>query len=236
MAKYSLHLADTRGDANHGWLQSKHSFSFAEYYDAERMNFGALRVLNDDQVAPGMGFGRHPHSNMEIISIPLEGELAHTDSIGNSSVIKKGEIQVMSAGTGVEHSEYNHSESKPVEFLQIWIIPDEQNVEPRYDQQKIDFDKAHNNFLQILSPNADDEGVWIHQHAWIHWADFTAGFAREYVWKDKKNGLYVFVLRGDIEVGGQKLKTRDGLAIVGEEHTTIKADTKAEFILIEVPV
>jgi len=236
MAKYTLHKADSRGDANHGWLHSRHTFSFAGYYNAERMNFGALRVLNDDYVAGGMGFGRHPHSNMEIISIPLEGELAHNDSMGTGSVIKKGDIQVMSAGTGIEHSEYNHSETNPVKFLQIWLIPNKQNVEPRYDQLSIDFDKAKNNFLQILSPEKDDDGVWIHQNAWFHWADFSAGYEREYVLKDKHNGLYVFVIKGDVEVSRHKLESRDGLGIVGEEHVTIKADTQAEFLLMEVPV
>lgn len=236
MAKYFYHEADTRGDANHGWLHSKHTFSFAGYMNAERMNFGVLRVLNDDFVSPGMGFGRHPHSNMEIISIPLEGELAHSDSMGTGSVIKAGDIQVMSAGTGIEHSEYNHSKEYPVKFLQIWIIPNKQNVEPRYQQQAIDKEKTHNNFLQILSPNADDDGVWIHQNAWFHLASFDAGYNREYVLKDRNNGLYVFVLKGDVEVGSKLLHTRDGLGIVGEEHVSIKAATNAEFLLMEVPV
>ncbi|MVZ64456.1 pirin family protein [Sphingobacterium sp. DK4209] len=236
MAKYFYHEADSRGDANHGWLHSKHTFSFAGYMNAERMNFGVLRVLNDDFVSPDMGFGRHPHSNMEIISIPLEGELAHSDSMGTGSVIKAGDIQVMSAGTGIEHSEYNHSKVDPVKFLQIWIIPNKQNVDPRYEQQTIDKEKTHNNFLQILSPNADDEGVWIHQNAWFHLASFDAGYNREYVLKDPNNGLYVFVLKGDVEVGNQLMHTRDGLGIVGEEHVSIKATTNAEFLLMEVPV
>ena len=236
MAKFIYHPADSRGHADHGWLKSNHTFSFAGYMNAERMNFGALRVLNDDFVAPGMGFGRHPHSNMEIISIPLEGELAHNDSMGTGSVIKKGDIQVMSAGTGIEHSEYNHSESEPVKFLQIWVIPDKQDVEPRYDQQTIDYDAAKNNFLQILSPDADDAGVWIHQHAWFHIADFDAGNARQYVMKDPENGLYIFVLHGELDVEGQKLNTRDGLGVLGAHDIKIKADTHAEFLLMEVPV
>lgn len=236
MAKYNYHPAASRGVANHGWLQSKHTFSFGGYMDAERMNFGALRVLNDDQVAPGMGFGKHPHSNMEIISIPLQGELAHNDSMGNGSVIKQGDIQVMSAGTGIEHSEFNHSETEPVKFLQIWVIPDKQNVEPRYDQQAIDMDKAHNNFLQILSPDASDDGVWIHQQAWFHLAKFDADYTREYVLKNPEHGLYVFVLSGDVQVGNQTLHSRDGLGIMGEKHLAIKALSKAEFLLMEVPV
>jgi len=236
MAKFFYHPANSRGQADHGWLKSKHTFSFGGYMNSERMNFGALRVLNDDFVEGGMGFGRHPHSNMEIISIPLEGELAHNDSMGTGSVIKKGDIQVMSAGTGIEHSEYNNSESKPVKFLQIWVIPNKQNVEPRYDQQVIDYDAAKNNFLQILSPNADDEGVWIHQDAWFHIAEFDAGFTRQYVLKNHENGLYIFVLNGDLEVEGQKMESRDGLGIVGAADIKIKADTKAEFLLMEVPV
>ncbi len=236
MAKIFYHPAESRGHADHGWLKSNHTFSFAGYMNSERMNFGALRVLNDDYVAGGMGFGRHPHSNMEIISIPLEGELAHNDSMGTGSVIKKGDIQVMSAGTGIEHSEYNHSESEPVKFLQIWIIPNEQNVEPRYDQQSIDFDAAKNNFLQILSPDPEDNGVWIHQNAWFHISVFDAGFTRQYVLKNPENGLYIFVLNGDLDVEGQKMETRDGLGIVGAKDVKIKADTKAEFLLMEVPV
>jgi redox-sensitive bicupin YhaK (pirin superfamily) len=200
------------------------------------MNFGALRVLNDDFVEGGMGFGRHPHSNMEIVSIPLEGELAHNDSMGTGSVIKKGDIQVMSAGTGIEHSEYNNSESEPVKFLQIWVIPNKQNVEPRYDQQSIDYEAAKNNFLQILSPDPDDEGVWIHQNAWFHIAEFDAGFARQYVMKDPENGLYIFVLSGELNVEGQNMNSRDGLGIAGAGDIKIKAITKAEFLLMEVPI
>lgn len=204
--------------------------------NAERMNFGALRVLNDDNVAAGMGFGKHPHSNMEIISIPLEGELAHNDSMGTGSVIKKGDIQVMSAGTGIEHSEYNNSKTDPVKFLQIWVIPNKQHVEPRYDQQSIDFNAAKNNFLQILSPDPDDAGVWIHQDAWFHIADFEAGYARQYIMKKPDHGLYIFVLNGEIDVEGQKMQSRDGLGIAGAQDVKIKADTNAEFLLMEVPV
>ncbi len=236
MAKFFYHPADSRGHADHGWLKSNHTFSFAGYMNAERMNFGALRVLNDDNVEAGMGFGRHPHSNMEIISIPLEGELAHNDSTGTGSVIKKGDIQVMSAGTGMEHSEFNNSKTDPVKFLQIWIVPNKQNVEPRYDQQSIDFKAAKNNFLQILSPDPDDAGVWIHQNAWFHFADFDAGYARQYMMKKPDQGLYIFVLNGELDVEGQKLHSRDGLGIAGAHDVKIKADTNAEFLLMEVPV
>lgn len=236
MAKFFYHPADSRGHADHGWLKSNHTFSFAGYMNAERMNFGALRVLNDDNVEAGMGFGRHPHSNMEIISIPLEGELAHNDSMGTGSVIKKGDIQVMSAGTGMEHSEFNNSKTDPVKFLQIWIVPNKQNVEPRYDQQSIEFKAAKNNFLQILSPDPDDAGVWIHQDAWFHFADFDAGYARQYLMKKPDQGLYIFVLNGELDVEGQKLHSRDGLGIAGAHDVKIKADTNAEFLLMEVPV
>ncbi len=236
MAKFFYHPADSRGHADHGWLKSNHTFSFAGYMNAERMNFGALRVINDDNVEAGMGFGRHPHSNMEIISIPLEGELAHNDSMGTGSVIKKGDIQVMSAGTGMEHSEFNNSKTDPVKFLQIWIVPNKQNVEPRYDQQSIDFKAAKNNFLQILSPDPDDAGVWIHQDAWFHFADFDAGYARQYMMKKPDQGLYIFVLNGELDVEGQKLHSRDGLGIAGAHDVKIKADTNAEFLLMEVPV
>lgn len=236
MANYSIHKANSRGDANHGWLHSKHTFSFANYYDPTRMNFGALRVLNDDYVDPGMGFGKHPHSNMEIISIPLEGELAHNDSMGNGSVIRKGDIQVMSAGTGIAHSEYNHSKTDPVKFLQIWIIPNKENVTPRYDQITINHDLAKDNFLQILSPNPEDEGVWIHQNAWFHLSDFSAGTDKTYDLKLASNGVYLFVLSGELNVDGHELSTRDGLGIIDVNQIQIQAKTNAEFLIMEVPV
>jgi quercetin 2,3-dioxygenase len=166
--KTIFHSSSSRGHANHGWLKSHHSFSFANYYNPEKIHFGALRVLNDDYVAPGMGFGEHPHQNMEIISIPLEGDLEHKDSMGNVTVIKHGDIQVMSAGTGVYHSEYNKSKSNSVKFLQIWVIPNKENVKPRYDQITLNLKDRENKLQQILSPDANDEGVWIHQDAWFH--------------------------------------------------------------------
>ena len=170
--KTVLHTSDTRGYADHGWLKSYHTFSFANYHDPERMHFGVLRVLNDDEVAPGRGFGTHPHSNMEIVSIPLEGDLEHKDSMGNTTVINEGDIQVMSAGTGVHHSEFNKNKDRSVKFLQIWVIPNRKDVTPRYDQISIRDMQRNNTFYQILSPNKDDEGVWIHQDAWFHIGDF----------------------------------------------------------------
>ena len=231
-----LHKANTRGNANHGWLQSYHTFSFANYYNPERMNFGVLRVLNDDTVAAGMGFGKHPHQNMEIISIPLEGDLEHQDSMGNKTVIKNGDIQVMSAGTGVQHSEYNKNQDKEVKFLQIWVIPNKQNVAPRYDQITLHLEERHNKLQQILSPNADDAGVWIHQDAWFHLGKFDKEVATDYHFKKQGNGLYVFVLNGDVTVNGQSLNKRDGFGIWNTDKVSIKADSEAEFLLMEVPM
>jgi len=231
-----LHKADTRGEANHGWLQSKHTFSFANYYNPERMHFGALRVLNDDIVDGGMGFSKHPHDNMEIISIPLEGDLEHKDSMNNLTVIKNGDIQVMSSGTGIQHSEYNKNTDSKVKFLQIWVFPNAKNVTPRYDQITLNAADRHNTFQQILSPNADDAGVWIHQNAWFHLAKFDKGTSKEYSIKSKGNGLYVFNLSGDIKVGEQVLNARDGYGIWDFEKLTISADSEAEFLLMEVPM
>ena len=165
--KTVLHKADTRGHANHGWLDTHHSFSFANYHNPERMHFGVLRVLNDDRVAEGRGFGTHPHDNMEIISIPLEGDLEHKDSMGNVAVIKEGDVQVLSAGTGISHSEYNMNQDSEVKFLQIWVFPNKKQVEPRYDQISVRDIEKENQLYQILSPSMDDQGVWIHQNAWF---------------------------------------------------------------------
>ncbi len=231
-----LHKADSRGDANHGWLHSKHSFSFANYYNPERMHFGVLRVLNDDTVAAGMGFGTHPHDNMEIISIPLEGDLEHKDSMGNTTVIKNGDIQVMSAGNGVQHSEYNKNKEQPVKFLQIWVYPNKKNVTPRYDQITLKEEDRHNKLQQILSPNPNDEGVWIHQNAWFHLGKFDKGINTDYKLKSKGNGLYIFNLHGDLMVNEQELNSRDGFGIWDIEKVSLKANTDSEFLLMEVPM
>lgn len=236
MANTILHKATTRGNANHGWLNSYHSFSFANYYNPERMHFGVLRVLNDDTVQAGMGFGTHPHDNMEIISIPLEGDLEHKDSMGNVAVIRNGDIQVMSAGTGIYHSEYNRSKDTLVKFLQIWVFPNTKNVSPRYDQITLNLADRKNKLQQILSPNADDEGVWIHQDAWFHLADFDAGTSTEYSIKKQGNGVYAFVLSGDVTINEQALNARDGLGIWNTDKIIIKSDSKAEFLLMEVPM
>ncbi len=234
--KSVLHKANTRGHANHGWLDSHHSFSFANYYNPERMNFGVLRVLNDDIVASGRGFGTHPHDNMEIISIPLSGDLEHKDSMGNTTVIKQGDVQVMSAGTGIRHSEYNKNKDQEVRFLQIWLFPNQKNVEPRYDQITLDAKATKNQLNQILSPNADDAGVWIHQNAWFHLGDLEAGCQENYTLNDPNNGLYTFVLEGDITVGDQKLNRRDGYGVWDTAAIDIKADSDAKVLLMEVPM
>lgn len=231
-----LHKADTRGDANHGWLHSKHTFSFANYYNPERMHFGVLRVLNDDTVAGGMGFGTHPHDNMEIISIPLSGDLEHKDSMGNIAVIKNGDIQVLSAGTGIQHSEYNKNKNEEVKFLQIWVFPNKRDVTPRYDQITLNLADRKNKLQQILSPNATDAGVWIHQNAWFHLADFDKGTTTEYTFKNKGNGLYVFNLKGELKINDQILNTRDGLGIWDTNIVSITAQSDSEFLLMEVPM
>ncbi len=236
MAKSVLHTADSRGYANHGWLLSRHTFSFADYYDRERIHFGALRVLNDDSVEAGKGFGTHPHDNMEIISIPLEGDLEHKDSMGNVSIIRHGDIQAMSAGTGILHSEYNKNKDQTVKFLQIWIFPDKKNVTPRYDQITLNLEDRNNKLQQILSPNAGEQGVWIYQKAWFHIARFTRDFNAEYRIKAQGDGVYAFILNGDVTINNQPLKSRDGLGIWETDLLTINADTDCEFLLMEVPM
>jgi len=231
-----LHKANTRGHANHGWLDSHHSFSFANYHNPDRMNFGVLRVLNDDVVDGSKGFGRHPHDNMEIISIPLEGDLEHKDSMGNTTVIKQGDVQVMSAGTGIYHSEYNKNKDKAVKFLQIWLFPNKKNVEPRYDQISLEPKKLKNNFSQILSPNTDDEGVWIHQNAWFHLGHFDKNFKSSYKLKSKANGVYAFILEGDVTIEGQTLNSRDGFGIWDVDEIQIVADSNVKVLLMEVPM
>lgn len=231
-----LHKADTRGRAYHGWLDARHTFSFANYYNPERMHFGVLRVLNDDTIAGGMGFGTHPHDNMEIITIPLEGDLEHKDSMGNSSVIQNGDIQVMSAGTGIKHSEYNKNKDIPVKLLQIWLFPDKRSVEPRYDQLSLKKEDRKNKLQQILSPDQGDEGVWIHQNAWFHLADFDKGKKVDYSLKAKDNGLYVFVLKGELKVNDQVLSDRDGFGVWNVDSVSIEASSNTEFLLMEVPM
>lgn len=234
--KAIVHSADTRGHADHGWLNAHHSFSFANYYNPERMNFGALRVLNDDIVSGGMGFGMHPHDNMEIITIPLKGDLEHKDSMGNVGRIKNGEIQVMSAGTGVFHSEYNPNKDRETNLLQIWLFPNKRNVDPRYDQISIEDYRKKNELYQVVSPDAEDQGSWIYQDAWFHLGDFDKGTTREYSLKKEGNGVYLFVIEGTVDVGGQKLGKRDAAGVWETDSVSITAGSDAEFLLMEVPM
>ena len=228
--------AESRGHADHGWLNTYHSFSFGSYYNPDCMNFGALRVLNDDTVAPGRGFGRHPHDNMEIISIPLEGDLKHEDSMGNSGVIREGDVQVMSAGTGIKHSEFNKNSDHPVKFLQIWIIPDSQNVEPRYDQVSLRELEQKNTFYTFLSPDKDAGGVWIHQDAWFSMGQFDKSLDTTYDLHKKSNGLYVFALDGDAEIADQELARRDAIGIWNTDAVDFKVKPESRLLLLEVPM
>ncbi len=231
-----FHKAETRGSANHGWLITHHTFSFADYFDRERMHFGALRVLNDDYIAPGMGFGMHPHDNMEIITIPLEGKVEHIDNIGNSGIIKFGEIQVMSAGTGIMHSEYNPSKENPLKLLQIWVFPNKKSVTPRYDQITLNLEDRTNKLQQILSPNPDDAGVWIHQDSWFHLTEMDKDKTLEYEFKRKENGVYVFIIKGSATIDEINLSERDGLGIWNTDKIGIFADSDTEILIMEVPM
>jgi len=234
--KTILHKSETRGHANHGWLDSHHTFSFANYYNPERVHFGVLRVLNDDIVTAGEGFGTHPHDNMEIISIPLRGDLEHKDSMGNHGVINAGEIQVMSAGTGIFHSEYNKNKDKDINFLQIWVFPNKKNVTPRYDQISLADIEKPNEFYQILSPNPNDQGVWIHQNAWFHIGEFSEDWEGEYELKDKANGVYFFVIEGDVIVAGYELSKRDGLGVSETASIKISTSTQTKLLVMEIPM
>ena len=231
-----LHKSDSRGIADHGWLKSRHSFSFANYYNPERMHFWVLSVLNDDYFDSVMGFGTHPHDNMEIISIPLEGDLEHKDSMGNTTVIKNGDIQVMSAGTGIQHSEFNKNKEKPVKFLQIWLFPNKRNVTPRYDQLALVKEERLNKFQLILSPNPTDDGVWIHQDAWFHITQLEKGKELEYKLKKSGNGIYTFVLSGEIQVDTTKLSSRDALGVWDTNELNYAAISDAEILVMEVPM
>lgn len=237
MAKSILHKANTRGNADHGWLNSRQTFSFAGYYNPERMGFGALRVLNDDVVAPGRGFGTHPHDNMEIISIPLEGDLEHKDNLGNTEVIRQGDVQVMSAGTGVFHSEYNKNSDREVKFLQIWLFPNKLNVKPRYDQITLKLEERQNQLQQIISPHPAGSGTWIHQDAWFHMGILEKGKQLTYDLKQPGNGIYLFVIKGSFTVDGQLLDARDGLGISDVNKVDITSnEDNAELLIMEVPM
>ncbi len=234
--KKVIHKADTRGYADHGWLKTNHTFSFGQYYEPERTNFGVLRVLNDDLVEAGYGFGTHPHENMEIVSVVLEGELAHKDSEGNEEVIRPGEIQVMSAGTGVRHSEYNHSKTEHVSFLQIWIVPDKNGHEPRYAQKAFESADRKNKVQTVISPNKENGGLWLNQKAWFSLADLDGGESVSYSLKQSGNGMYLFLLEGDVEFGGETLSNRDGIGVWEFDSIEIEAKSDTKLLLIEIPM
>lgn len=237
MPNITLHPSASRGKADHGWLLSRHTFSFAGYHNPERMHFGALRVLNDDIVQAGMGFGKHPHDNMEIISIPLLGQLEHRDSMGNIAVISEGDVQVMSAGTGITHSEYNKSTDREVHFLQIWVYPRQKNLSPRYGQISLKPENMHNKLLQIVSPEPDDEGTWIYQDAWFSMGNFDDRQKFSYHLHKENNGVYLFVLSGGFAVLSHKLESRDGMGISDISGLEIEsAMPGSRLLLMEVPM
>jgi hypothetical protein len=233
--KKVIHLANTRGHANHGWLDSFHTFSFSRYFNPERVQFGLLRVLNDDIVSPGMGFGTHPHDNMEIISIPLKGDLAHKDSTGRQEVIRKDDVQIMSAGSGLTHSEFNHSKTSEVNFLQLWIYPKERDIKPRYEQKTFLPESRVNQIQTVVSPKGED-ALWINQDAWISLGKFNKDFSISYNLHNSTNGLYVFVIEGDVSIQGENLSRRDGIGLWQVERIDFTAISATELLLIEVPM
>ena len=234
--KKIIHKSVTRGHANHGWLNTYHSFSFANYYDPERIQFGALRVLNDDWIAAGQGFGKHPHDNMEIITIPLTGDLEHKDSMGNAGIIRNGEIQVMSAGTGIQHSEFNANENEDLTLLQIWVFPNKHNVEPRYDQISIKELQKENNFFQILSPNKNDQGVWIHQDAWFHLGYLKPDWSGQYTLKDPNNGVYIFMIDGEAIIEDENVQKREAIGFNEVTQLNIEILKDSTILIMEVPM
>jgi len=233
--KTVLHKANSRGHANHGWLNSYHSFSFGSYHQNDRMHFGALRVLNDDTVAAGMGFGKHPHDNMEIVSIPLFGNLQHQDSTGRNVIIRAHDVQIMSAGSGIAHSEMNASKTEEVKFLQIWVFPKLKNIEPRYEQKSFLPENRLNQILTVVAPD-DTNTVFINQDAWFSLGNFSKDLSIEYPIKKTGNGVYVFVLSGSVTVNGELLENRDGLGVSETDILTIVANTESELLLIDIPM
>ena len=233
-----LFEANSRGNADHGWLKANFSFSFGNYYNPERVQFGMLRVLNDDTIAGGMGFGTHPHANMEIITIPLEGGLKHRDSMGNEGVIRFGEVQVMSAGTGIKHSEMNASQNETAKTLQLWVFPDEEDVIPRYDQKSFDIENQINTFVNIVSPKDKNDGnaLWVYQQTFLNLGIFEKDTSISYKVNIPENGVYLFLIEGEIEVDNQILRTRDAMGIIDFEQFEIKINSKSKILLIEVPM
>ncbi|MEO6167112.1 MAG: pirin family protein [Chitinophagales bacterium] len=236
MSVHILHKADTRGHANHGWLDSHHSFSFAGYHDPERVHFGALRVLNDDIVTGGMGFGKHPHDNMEIVSIPLRGALEHKDTTGRQAIIKTGDVQIMSAGSGISHAEYNASKTDDVNFLQVWVFPQLRNIPPRYEQKTFEEEGRENKWQVIVSPENESSALWINQDAWFVLGDWKKETETTYALHKKEHGVFVFILEGDVTVNGQSMKTRDGLGISNSTEIILNTESNSKILLIEVPM
>ncbi|MES2593509.1 MAG: pirin family protein [Bacteroidota bacterium] len=234
--KTIFHKSTDRGEANHGWLKAKHSFSFASYHDPAKVHFGLLRVLNDDIVAPGMGFGTHPHDNMEIVTIPLRGALEHRDSMGNIGVIHPHEIQAMSAGSGISHSEYNHSKTEDINLLQIWVFPKEQNITPRYDQRVFSEEEKTGKLKTIVAPVKSDDVMWINQDAYFSIGKFKAGSSLDYTMQHKGNGAYVFMIEGDAKIADHNLEKRDAIGIWETKDFKINITKDAEILIIDVPM
>lgn len=233
--KTILHKANDRGHANHGWLDAHHSFSFGGWYNPEKIHFGKLRVLNDDIVKAGYGFGEHPHDNMEIITIPLKGALEHKDNAGGHGVIQKNDVQVMSAGSGIKHSEFNHSKTEDVNLFQLWIMTNKKNAAPRYDQKTFNPDERKNSFQNIVAPFGTD-GLWIYQDAWLSLANIDENNEISYKIKKEGNGVYVFVIDGEIEIAGNNLLKRDAIGISETDEIKIKTNSFSEILLVEVPM
>ena len=234
--KKIIHKADSRGHADHGWLNARHTFSFANYYDKTREHYGVLRVLNDDIIEGGMGFGMHPHANMEIITIPLMGSIEHKDNIGSHGVINVNDVQIMSAGTGVRHSEYNHSKTDTLNLLQIWVFPKLENIKPRYDQKTYDPSERKNKLQLVISPDKNDSTLWINQDAYFSLGNLEAGTEISYDSKLKGNGIYLFVIEGEIEIEGEKLQRRDAVGIYDFDHTKIKASKDSQILVMDLPM
>lgn len=232
----TLHASQTRGTADHGWLRSRHTFSFAEYHNEQRMSFGALRVLNDDWIAPGQGFGAHPHKNMEIVTVPLLGALQHEDSTGGKGVIRKGEVQVMSAGTGIRHSEFNASDESPCELLQIWVLPEQPGIPPRYEQREFPREERKDRYQAIVSPDRREASLWINQNAFFHLAELSSDKKLPYDLREAGNGAYFFVISGTVKVADETLSGRDALGVTGEKTIPIQALEPSELLVIEVPL
>ena len=234
--KFTLHKADSRGYADHGWLKAKHSFSFANYHNPEKIHFGLLRVLNDDIVSAGMGFGTHPHDNMEIVTIPLKGELAHKDSTGNKGVIRVNDVQIMSAGSGITHSEFNNSDKEEVNLLQIWVFPLEKNIKPRYDQKTFNKDDRINIVKTLVSPEKNKDSLWINQNAYFSLCTLQKNKSVTYNLNKPGNGIYIFLIEGEVNIEKELLKKRDAIGIEEAEKLDISANEESEILFIEVPM